>query len=153
MRSTNAVDPQKLIAELRSRAHALGFDAFGIARTDSRPDLPGKLAHALAEGWPADMDWMEEFVVSEEEAEILSQAVSEMIEYFALMRELEVDHLEPTTHALLKRNRVRQDARKDSRQDARKDSLSGGDSADEADTLLENAPEIEDRFIAIPNVL
>ncbi|WP_244465713.1 tRNA epoxyqueuosine(34) reductase QueG [Devosia chinhatensis] len=54
------LDPQKLIAELRSRAQALGFDAFGIARADARPDLPDKLAHALAEGWHADMDWMAE---------------------------------------------------------------------------------------------
>ena len=60
MRSTNAVDPQKLIVELRSRAEVLGFDAFGIARADARPDLPEKLAHALAEGWHADMDWMAE---------------------------------------------------------------------------------------------
>ncbi len=51
---------EKLIAELKARAEALGFDAFGIARADARPDLPGKLAHALAEGWHADMDWMEE---------------------------------------------------------------------------------------------
>lgn len=51
---------EKLIAELRTRAEALGFDAFGIARADSRPDLPEKLAHALAEGWHADMEWMEE---------------------------------------------------------------------------------------------
>jgi len=56
----SALAADKLIAELRSRAEALGFDAFGIARADSRPDLPEKLAHALTEGWHADMDWMEE---------------------------------------------------------------------------------------------
>ncbi len=39
------VEPEKLIAELKSRAQTLGFGAFGIARADSRPDLPGKLAH------------------------------------------------------------------------------------------------------------
>lgn len=49
-----------LLSELRARAHALGFDAFGVTRTDARPDLPEKLAHALAAGWHADMDWMEE---------------------------------------------------------------------------------------------
>jgi len=54
------LDPQKLIAEVRARAEALGFDAFGIARADARPDLPEKLAHALAEGWHADMEWMAE---------------------------------------------------------------------------------------------
>lgn len=51
---------EKLIAELKTRAEALGFDAFGIARTDSRPDLPEKLHQALAEGWHAEMDWMAE---------------------------------------------------------------------------------------------
>lgn len=51
---------EKLIAELKARAEALGFDAFGIARADSRPDLPAKLSHALAAGWHADMVWMEE---------------------------------------------------------------------------------------------
>ena len=50
----------KLVAELKTRARALGFDAFGIARADARPDLPEKLAHALAAGWHADMDWMAE---------------------------------------------------------------------------------------------
>ena len=49
-----------LIAELRTRATALGFDAFGIAATNSRPDLPERLRHALSEGYHADMDWMEE---------------------------------------------------------------------------------------------
>ncbi|MBE7733299.1 tRNA epoxyqueuosine(34) reductase QueG [Devosia faecipullorum] len=51
---------EKLIAELKTRAEALGFDAFGIARADSRPDLPEKLSHALAAGWHADMVWMAE---------------------------------------------------------------------------------------------
>ena len=49
-----------LISELKARAEALGFDAFGIARADARPDLPGKLHAALAEGWHADMQWMAE---------------------------------------------------------------------------------------------
>jgi epoxyqueuosine reductase len=49
-----------LITELKARAEALGFDAFGIARADARPDLPGKLHAALAEGWHADMQWMAE---------------------------------------------------------------------------------------------
>ena len=55
-----APDRTSLLAELKARARALGFDAFGIARADARPDLPEKLAHALAEGWHADMDWMAE---------------------------------------------------------------------------------------------
>jgi epoxyqueuosine reductase len=49
-----------LAAELRSRAASLGFDAFGIAAAEARPDLPEKLRHALAEGWHGDMVWMAE---------------------------------------------------------------------------------------------
>nr|WP_295890734.1 tRNA epoxyqueuosine(34) reductase QueG [uncultured Devosia sp.] len=45
---------------MRSRAAALGFDSFGIAPADARPDLPEKLNAALAAGWHGDMDWMEE---------------------------------------------------------------------------------------------
>ncbi|MEQ9635638.1 MAG: tRNA epoxyqueuosine(34) reductase QueG [Devosia marina] len=51
---------EKLIDELKARAEALGFDAFGIARADARPDLPEKLHTALAEGWHAGMEWMAE---------------------------------------------------------------------------------------------
>nr|WP_314256048.1 tRNA epoxyqueuosine(34) reductase QueG [uncultured Devosia sp.] len=53
-------DPKKLVAELRARALALGFESFGIAPADARPDLPAKLNAALAEGWHGDMEWMEE---------------------------------------------------------------------------------------------
>lgn len=49
-----------LVFELRTRAAALGFDAFGIAGAESRPDLPQKLADALRRGWHGDMDWMEQ---------------------------------------------------------------------------------------------
>jgi epoxyqueuosine reductase len=54
------VDNTKLIGELRARAGSLGFDAFGVAAADARPDLPEKLAVALAEGWHGDMAWMAE---------------------------------------------------------------------------------------------
>ena len=49
---------QRLVAELKTRALALGFDSFGIASADSRPDLPAKLATALESGWHGDMAWM-----------------------------------------------------------------------------------------------
>lgn len=55
-----SAERETLIAELRSRAKTLGFDSFGIAPADSRPDLAQKLRTALAEGWHADMEWMEE---------------------------------------------------------------------------------------------
>ncbi len=47
-----------VIAELQVRAQALGFDAFGIAPADARPDLAGKLAIALDREWHGEMDWM-----------------------------------------------------------------------------------------------
>ncbi len=49
-----------LVDELRARARALGFDAFGIAPASARPDLPRKLQTALARGWHGGMGWMEE---------------------------------------------------------------------------------------------
>ena len=48
----------RLIADLRTRARALGFDAFGIARADARPDLPEQLAAALERAWHGEMGWM-----------------------------------------------------------------------------------------------
>ncbi len=48
------------LPELRARAKALGFDAFGVTRADARPDLGEKLATAIAQGWHGDMDWMAE---------------------------------------------------------------------------------------------
>ncbi len=53
---------QKLVAELKARAKALGFDSFGITRADARPDLPEKLAAAIAAGYHADMEWMADTV-------------------------------------------------------------------------------------------
>jgi len=52
------VTPETLIAELRARALSLGFDAFGVARADARPDLPAKLAIAIERGWHGDMEWI-----------------------------------------------------------------------------------------------
>ena len=58
--TSSAPAAAKLIADLKARATALGFDAFGIAAADARPDLPEKLQLALARGWHGDMDWMAE---------------------------------------------------------------------------------------------
>ena len=49
-----------IIDELKARAAALGFDAFGITAADARPDLKQKLDTALAEGWHGEMEWMAE---------------------------------------------------------------------------------------------
>lgn len=53
-------DAKRVVSELRARAKALGFDAFGIAAANARPDLPDKLSAALAAGWQDGMDWMAE---------------------------------------------------------------------------------------------
>jgi epoxyqueuosine reductase len=60
MESYDIRDTEKLVAELRARASALGFDSFGIAAADARPDLPEKLNAAIAAGWHGDMEWMAE---------------------------------------------------------------------------------------------
>jgi aspartyl-tRNA(Asn)/glutamyl-tRNA(Gln) amidotransferase subunit C len=68
----------------------------------------------------------------------LGDAVSQMLAYFAKMNALDTDGLEPTTHALVKDNPVRPDVVVPSTL---------------ADALVDGAPEREDRFIVIPNVL
>jgi epoxyqueuosine reductase len=53
-------DSGALVAELRARAKTLGFDAFGIAPANARPDLPAKLNAALDASWHGEMEWMAE---------------------------------------------------------------------------------------------
>ncbi len=81
---------------------------------------------------------MARLTLKPEEVERLRQAVGQMLEYFAHLRELDVGALRPTTHALLTENVLRED-------------LEVSENA--ADLLLANAPLREDRFIVIPNVL
>jgi aspartyl-tRNA(Asn)/glutamyl-tRNA(Gln) amidotransferase subunit C len=76
--------------------------------------------------------------LSESEAEKLNNAVSEMLDYFAMMQNVNTEGLEPTTHALLSMNRVREDTDR---------------KYPDTDLLMKNAPELEDQFIVIPNVL
>ena len=68
----------------------------------------------------------------------LGDAVSQMLAYFEKMNALDTTGLEATTHALVKDNRVRPDTPVISSY---------------ADALVEQAPEREDRFFVIPNVL
>jgi aspartyl-tRNA(Asn)/glutamyl-tRNA(Gln) amidotransferase subunit C len=76
--------------------------------------------------------------LSEQEQEKLGTAVGQMLAHFSHMKEIDVQGLAPTTHALLKENRLREDVE---------------NHADISEKLLENAPEREERFIVIPNVL
>ena len=69
----------------------------------------------------------------------LGKAVEQMLSHFSHMKEIDVEGLAPTTHALLRESRTRPDA------------LETAPSV--SNTLLDNAPEREDRFISIPNVL
>jgi aspartyl-tRNA(Asn)/glutamyl-tRNA(Gln) amidotransferase subunit C len=77
--------------------------------------------------------------LSPEEEQRLEQEVAQLLEYFSVMNGIDVNGLEPTTHALQKENRLREDR---TRQDP---SI--------ADDILEQAPDTEDRFFGIPNVL
>jgi epoxyqueuosine reductase len=60
MKMASTIAPDQLVAELRARATSLGFESFGIAAADARPDLPERLNAALAAGWHGDMEWMAE---------------------------------------------------------------------------------------------
>jgi aspartyl-tRNA(Asn)/glutamyl-tRNA(Gln) amidotransferase subunit C len=79
--------------------------------------------------------------LSRDEEDRLEKAVFQMLEYFAKMKELDVNGLEPTTQ-LAQDNRLREDA-----------VVVGGESDAGTEPLLNNAPELEDRLIVIPNVL
>ncbi len=81
-----------------------------------------------------------EIGLSESELQSLGVAVSELVRYFATMMEADLEELEPTTHALMAHNRTRVDE-------------PSAEPEATAESLLENAPELEDRFIVIPNVL
>ncbi len=68
----------------------------------------------------------------------LKDGIARLLEHFASMAAVDVEGVEPTTHALATANRVRPDRRE-------RDT--------DPDEILDNAPDLEDRFIAIPNVL
>ncbi|HEY9594907.1 MAG TPA: Asp-tRNA(Asn)/Glu-tRNA(Gln) amidotransferase subunit GatC, partial [Spirochaetia bacterium] len=62
----------------------------------------------------------------------------QMLAHFSHMKEIDVAGLAPTTHALLRENRLRPDVER---------------GTDLSAALLDNAPEREERFIVVPNVL
>lgn len=71
--------------------------------------------------------------------ERFSASVDELLDHFTAMSSIDVDGLEPTTHALSPQNRLRPDA--------------ASPESDIADRILEQASDLEDRLISIPNVL
>ncbi len=95
---------------------------------------------------------MARLTISPAEEEKLRLAVERMLAYCSHMASLPVDDLEPTTHALLTKNRLRPDEGSLERvADVPAPGVSAA--AQSADPLLSNAPVREDRFILIPNVL
>jgi aspartyl-tRNA(Asn)/glutamyl-tRNA(Gln) amidotransferase subunit C len=76
--------------------------------------------------------------LSDDDKARLGAEISQILEYFEKMKEIDVDGLEPTTHALLKRNRTREDRE---------------NPENSADAILENAPERDESFITIPRIL
>jgi len=81
---------------------------------------------------------MARLTLTKGEVEKLRAAVEQMLTHFSHMREIDVEGLAPTTHALLCENRLRDDSE---------------DSHRLADEIVAAAPEREERFIVIPNVL
>ncbi len=75
--------------------------------------------------------------LSPEEFDRFESAVEQLLQYFSVMQEVDVSELPPTAQMALE-NRLRDDR-------------VVPDGA--ADSILANAPELEDRFIVIPNVL
>ncbi|HKJ86115.1 MAG TPA: Asp-tRNA(Asn)/Glu-tRNA(Gln) amidotransferase subunit GatC [Spirochaetia bacterium] len=81
--------------------------------------------------------------LTDDERGQLETAVAQLLEYFSVMDGIDVSGLAPTTHALQEGNRLRSDVLR-----------TDGEAAQAlADDILEQAPDLEDRFIAIPNVL
>ena len=81
--------------------------------------------------------------LGEEEVQKLTDMVDQMLSYFSKMMEMEVDHLTPTTHAFQEENVVRSDVARPL----------GEPQSINPEDLLNRAPERDDRFITIPNVL
>ncbi|WP_460056661.1 Asp-tRNA(Asn)/Glu-tRNA(Gln) amidotransferase subunit GatC [Spirochaeta dissipatitropha] len=76
--------------------------------------------------------------LSEDEREALRASMSRMVEYMEVMAEAPVDELLAMTHVHAAENRIRND---------------NNNPWNNTDALLENAEDLEDRYIAIPNVL
>jgi aspartyl-tRNA(Asn)/glutamyl-tRNA(Gln) amidotransferase subunit C len=75
---------------------------------------------------------------SDGEMQKLAAAVSQMVEYFSIMESYEPGKGSTGHHISDNKNHLRKDA--------------AGDSP-LSDDILEQAPDLEDRYIAIPNVL
>lgn len=75
----------------------------------------------------------------ESEVARLSDAVSSMLDYFSVMQQVDVSGLEPTTHALVEGNTVREDTE--------------NNNPINPENLVHRAPDNDNNHIVIPNVL
>ena len=75
--------------------------------------------------------------LSEQDLAQLQGSVRTLLDYFRVMSKIDVSSLSPTTHAHLEGARVRPDV----------------EAVTQSDELLELAPDLEDRYISIPNIL
>lgn len=91
--------------------------------------------------------------VSETEMDRLEAEVDQMLSYFSQMRDLELKD-SPDAARAAPENRLRADAVRPASPPASPRGAPGGaQAAGNSADLLENAPEREERFISIPNVL
>ncbi|MBI1390542.1 MAG: Asp-tRNA(Asn)/Glu-tRNA(Gln) amidotransferase subunit GatC [bacterium] len=75
--------------------------------------------------------------LSDDEAELYTRHIGEILEYVEKLKELDIEGVEPTSHAVPMENVMRDDV------------VGPGLEIDEA---LKNAPDREDRFFRVPRV-
>jgi aspartyl-tRNA(Asn)/glutamyl-tRNA(Gln) amidotransferase subunit C len=80
--------------------------------------------------------------LQDQEIDRLGEEVTRMLDYFEMMTKLDVDGLEPTTHAFQKENRLRADKK-----------LNNVNNNYNNNRIMENGNDMEDNFFVIPNVL
>jgi len=94
-----------------------------------------------------------QLALTDEEKLRASESLDQMLSYFEVMSQVDVAGLEPTTHALQKENRIRPDHSAFSNSSLPNPANNNLNQNNTADAILEQSPELEDRFIVIPNVL
>ncbi len=85
--------------------------------------------------------------LEEGEVERLGEEVARMLDYFEMMTKLDVDGLEPTTHAFQKTNRLRADVLNNNNNN------NNTNNSFNRPLIMENGNDVEDDFFVIPNVL
>ncbi|MBN2626498.1 MAG: Asp-tRNA(Asn)/Glu-tRNA(Gln) amidotransferase subunit GatC [Spirochaetales bacterium] len=84
--------------------------------------------------------------LEEGEVDRLGEEIARMLDYFEMMTKLDVDGLEPTTHAFQKTNRLRADV-------LNNNNNNNINNAFNRNLIMENGNDVEDDFFVIPNVL